>query len=339
MPDEKITPLSTIMQRLPTFRMRRLKLKDALQIEIVILVMIIFGVLLPQSAPDMLEYFIPLGKGCFSCAFNPWYTSWLFFPFTLIPFVILRPLWAGVTTASFLWASNKLGSKWWVVVLAFPMVAQLWLGQVDAFVVVGLVLALCSKNPYVRGIGIVLASIKPQNSAIAILILLWHDDQRWKTLIVPAAVFAASLIVWGLWPIQWAQQMLDIKLTFTRVPEWNKAAIYPYGLVFFPTILLFKTARDRITTALLVSALALPWFGVYAYTVFLVFFAPWWAVPLSYLWLIGLPFFGGAAIRIAWILPLSLLGTMLYPRIREWWEKRRNQPADLPAQPDSIGEL
>ncbi len=288
--------------------------KIALGIEIAV-VMAITTYFLP-GGEDLYSFYLPLAEGCLDCAFNPWYTSWLLFPLTLIPLRILWPLWVLLTGLGLFWASRRLGTESAFVLLSFPAMGLVWLGQVDVLVAVGLMLALVSRRPAIRGVGLLLASVKPQIAAVPILILLWHDEARWKTLIIPGAVVAASLVVWGIdWPLRW---MLAGNPIWTK-PVWGLASLYPYGLVALLSILLFKKPRDRVTAALLGSALGMPGVGVYSHASFLPFIAPWWALPLSYLWFVGYPWLEARAMQFAWILPLSLLVFLMWPALRERW--------------------
>ena len=184
-----------------------------------------------------------------------------------------------------------------------------------AIATTALALALTGKRPYWRGVGLLLASVKPQVTGVAILVLLWHDEERLKTLIIPALALLASVIAWGVdWPVRWlSARAID------EMPVWGLATLFPYALIAFGGIFLAREKQKQVTVALLASALAVPWFGIYSYTVFLVFFAPWWALPLSYLWAVGYPWYGNTALRFAWILPLGLLIALLWPPISERW--------------------
>ena len=82
----------------------------------------------------------------------------------------------------------------------------------------------------------------------------------------------------------------------------------------------------RILAPLVIT---LPWFGVYSYFVFLAFLGPWWAIPLSYVWLVGFPLFGVDAIHIAVLLPLALLAVMVWPRFRVGRDRRTASPASF----------
>jgi hypothetical protein len=308
-------------------------LRTAVVIEIIALATIA-AYFLP-GGEDLYRFYLPLAQGCFDCAYNPWHASWLLFPMTLIPQRILWAVWVFVTLTGIVWSCSKLNVNPVPVLLSFPTMGLIWLGQADVLIAVGLVLACISPNPYLRGFGLLLASVKPHIAAIPALILLIHDSERWKTLILPATVAAISLVVWGMdWPLRWFAQRDPL----AALPVWGTAALVPYGLVAFGAVFLAKGSREKVTAALLASALAFPWFGVYSYTVFLVFFAPVWAVFVSYAWLVAYPLYGNLSMKFAWILPLSLLIALLWPTLTELWHRFRkgtaitasNEPTNRP---------
>lgn len=280
---------------------KRIPLKTAIIIEIVVIVTVA-AFFLP-GGDDLYRFYLPFARGCLTCGFTPYHASWILFPLTLIPPRLLWPVWVLFTLLAVVWACGKLGVDARSVLLSFPMLGQLWLGQVDGLLVIGLALAVTGTNPYLRGIGLLLCSIKPQVTGPAVLVLLWYDRQRWKALLIPAGVFLVSLLVWGWdWPLRWL-----VAQNTPPLHVWRMATLFPIGLVAFLTIFLLKKPRQKITAALLASAVGFPFYGVYSYVVFLVFLAPWWSVPVSYAWLVGYPWWGNTAMRLAWILPVSLL--------------------------------
>ncbi|MBN1313686.1 MAG: hypothetical protein JXB30_19945 [Anaerolineae bacterium] len=291
--------------------MRR-PLRRAIAIEVIILM--VGGALFLPGGEDLYRFYLPVAQGCPECGYNPWFTSWILFPIQFIPVRYLWAVWVLFTGVTVYWAAERLQTNSAYVLLAFPMMGQMWLGQTDAVLILGLMLIMLSSNPYLRGAGIVLASIKPHIAGPAILILWWYDKERWKTLIVPTAVFLLSLIVWGIdWPIRW---WLSRDLN-ASLPVWGHAAIFPYGLAAFPAIFLVKDTRQKVAIALLAAALSIPSFGIYSYIVFLVFTSPWWALPLSYAWVVAYPCYGNLALRFAWTLPMGLLIYLLWPVMKE----------------------
>jgi len=298
---------------------RHVTLHRVISIEVVLIVTIA-AFFLP-GGDDLYRFYLPFAQGCLECGFGPYYTSWILAPMTLIRPSLLWPVWVFLTALSLLWASRRLDTNGLLVLLTFPAMGQIWLGQIDGILLVGLTMALLAANPYGRGIGLLLASIKPQVTGVAILIILWYERERLKTLVVPALVLLVSFIAWGPdWPVRWLAASSQPPLHV-----WRLATLFPYGLLTFLSLFCLKGKRQKVQGALLASSLGMPFYGTYSYTTFLAFLAPWWAVPVSYLWLAAYPWYGKAAMRFAWILPLSLLAYLLWPSFREY--VRRTQPA------------
>jgi hypothetical protein len=204
-----------------------------------------------------------------------------------------------------------------ILLVSFPALGQFWLGQIDIVICAGLALGLLAANPYLRGLGVTLALVKPQLAAFAVFLLLIHQPSKniIKVLLIPLAVFLVSLFVFGLtWPLA----RLDNAETDLPVHVWRAASrdIWPYGIFLVLTVFIFRTYRSRVEASLIVSSLATPFFGVYSYIVFLIFYAPWWSMPLSYAWLLMYPWLGNGALRFAWILPFSLLSRLFYLEIK-----------------------
>jgi hypothetical protein len=237
--------------------------------------------------------------------------------------VLPQFLWAAWTLASGLmvwWACIKLDTNPTFVLLSFPALAMVWLGQIDGLIVLGIALAITAKNPYLRGVGLTLITVKPHLAAAAILVILWHDRERWKTLIVPVVIMVISFVVWGIdWPLRWWNSQ---EVTFLR-DLWKTASLYPYGLISFAAYPLMKTPRDKLRLALIASALGIPEYGIYSYVIFLATLCPWWALPLSYAWALAYPFIQGWSLQFAWVLPMGLYLWMVWPPVREWITRRR----------------
>jgi hypothetical protein len=306
----------------------RLPLRKAIAVEIIILM--VGGALVLPGGEDMYRFYLPIAQGCPQCGYNPWYTSWILFPIQFIPPRLLWAIWVLLTGVIVFWAAERLHTNSALVLLSFPMMGQMWLGQTDAVVILGLMLVLLSPSPYLRGMGILLASIKPQVAGPALLILWWYDQARWKTLIIPSVIFLLSLVVWNIdWPIQW---WLGREVPGTIGPPnvWVMAPLTPYGILSFLSILVIKDKRRKVVAMLIASALCIPRFGVYSYIVFMIFINPWWALPLSYAWAAAYPWLGAAAMRFAWILPLGLLVYLILPEIKELRSRITTAPTEDP---------
>ena len=152
--------------------------------------------------------------------------------------------------------------------------------------------------------------------ALAVFFLLTHEKQLIKTLIVPVVIFAVSLAVFGIQrPIEW----LTHSASNLPLHHWRLAAadIWPVGAALIWVPFLFKERRERFEAGTIISVLASPMVGVYSYIVFLTFrLKKWWLVPLSYAWLIAFPFMEQRAMRFLWILPVVILGQMVYEKYK-----------------------
>ena len=272
---------------------------------------------------DLYFYYAPFAKGCLDCGFTPYYAQWILWPLAFLPGRFAWPVWTAINLAAWLALCRWTKANPALVLLAFPMVGQLWLGQIDSIICAGLALALFSKNAYARGLGFALALIKPQFTGIVIFFLLTREREIIKTLLAPFIMLVASFIVYGIyWPLDWVTNAMN------GVPNhvWRMAAndIWPIGLIFVWLPFLFSERRERFETALLISVLATPFVGIYSYPVFLVFTpATWWTVPLSYVQFLGYPIWEEYVMRVAWVLPAALLLQKLYLKYTEHGWKLR----------------
>lgn len=265
---------------------------------------------------DLQRYYLPFADGCLECGFVPFYAQMLLKPSTWIPQQFLWPIWSFVSLGGWLYLCHRTKINPVFFVLSFPLLGQFWLGQIDILVAAGLILAYTSHKPLARGAGLALMLIKPQLTGLAVLYLLLKEEKRQvpRVILIPVVGFGLSLLLYGAnWPLEWFANARN------SIPDhaWKLAAniLWPWGLVLLPLPFLFKNKKKGLLVALLSASLAIPFFSVYSYVIFLLFFAPWWSMPLSYLWLAGYPWMGVEAMRFAWILPAVLLAFELIKRV------------------------
>lgn len=269
---------------------------------------------IPGSA-DLRYYYLPFASGCLECGFVPYYAQWLLYPLTLVPVAWAWTIWTVLTLGGLLALCRVTGVNPAYLMLAFPVFGQFWLGQIDILLVVGLVLAIFSPKAFLRGVGLSLLMVKPQIGLVPFALLVLREDKKafWKVLVVPAGIFLFSLLVYGItWPLDWYQNARQ------GIPNhvWKMAGglFWPWGVVLFPLVFLFKTRREGTLVALLLSALVMPFFSVYSYVVFLILDSSLWTMLISYLWLAAMPLMGNKAMQFAWVLPLFMLLMILRKR-------------------------
>ena len=275
--------------------------------------MIVASFSLP-GGEDLYRYYLPFVEGCLDCGFVPYTAQWALAPLRLLPLYPLAwPMWTIVVVIAFLLIAYFARINPILFMISFPFLGQVWLGQVDVIICGGLLLFVLAKNPFWRGVGLILALTKPQLSGLPILLalLLERPAHAWKLLVPAFLVFVLSLAMYGpSWPAAWLTNSLR------ELPEhvWRMAGedTWKLGLLLLPVPLLLKDQRKRVQASLLVSALATPFFGVYSYVTFLIFEIRGWHVLLSYGWALGYFWFQESAMRFAWILPLAMLVHLLY---------------------------
>ena len=271
-----------------------------------------------------LDSFYHFASGCLSCVNEPPFASWILAFLNLTGDAWRWPFWTVLISVLLVWSSRNLGGDPLWVILSFPAMAQIWLGQLDGFITLGTTMAVTFGNPYLRGLGLLLMAMKPQVAAPAILLLFWYERERLKVAAIPVAVALLSFVVWGIdWPVRWA---FHSEPAWMNEIPWRVGTLFPIGLLAFAVIPLLADKKSQIYAAFLASALGLPFYGSYSYVTFLVLSAPWWSTPLSYAWVLAYPWLGRQALQFAWVLPLVMLAHLVWtrshvPQIVAWRER------------------
>jgi heme/copper-type cytochrome/quinol oxidase subunit 4 len=307
------------------------KLGWAIAIDVAIVV-VIATFLLP-GGQDLYNHYYPLAWGCLNCALVPYFTQWLVWPLASIPPQLAWPLVSVLSVFSVLAVCRMTKVNPALVFLSFPFLAEIWLGQIDFIEIIGFSIALFSSNPFIRGIGIILALTKPQLAFLAVFFLLTKEKRQdlLKVLTAPIVVFVVSLVVYGVtWPLEWLSNaktwhVVSFPVNLERrelLDSYHMAAdlVWQVGIVLIWVPFWFKDRSDRFQAALLVTSLSNPYYAVYYYITFLVFRSTWWTFLLSYAWVLAYPWLERESMVFAWVLPASMLIHMVYNN----WVKGQN---------------
>ncbi len=239
----------------------------------------------------------------------PYFAYWFLWPLGLFSHKVMYFFLVAFSSGVFLAIAYRRRVSPLIILLSFPAMAQLWVGQIDAFIALGLGLAfgLFSQNYYWRGLGLVMAFIKPQLSLLAVIVLLWQAPKKFLRLLpVPIIVALFSFIQFGLdWPLEWLKRAQNLP---THEYRQTAQMLFPYSLVFLLAPFFLKDKDKQLQAALVASAF-LPQYSIYSYVVFMVFLKPtiWWLVPLSFMWLPFYPWLGSQAHIVQIVFPLVVL--------------------------------
>jgi hypothetical protein len=225
---------------------------------------------------------------------------------------------AGVT--GFVWANKR----WWIVLVATPMLWNIWLGQIEVFPIVGLLLTglILQRKIHVAWLGVSwLALLTKPQVGLGILIMqiywIWRDTElRPRAFLYAIGVFAAVVaLTVALWP-SWIPNWLLTLRTFT--PTWWNAAIWPYGLLAWPIVLVAsqKTShQQKLRMFSAASLLGSPYFALYHCTTLLTVTDSFAAILLSW----GIVLIGNGMpekwMKWGWLLPAGILVNDLAVRL------------------------
>ena len=145
--------------------------------------------------------------------YNPPWLMALMVPLALLPYDVARVLWFCISAALFYKVAHKFSVSRLDAVafmLSFPVLASLQQGNIEALVLIGLLLP----PPW----GNIILAIKPQ---IAMGVLAYNLRYRPKSVLPLIAITALSIWAFGPWP-------LALRAAREYTQPWNVAFRWPY---------------------------------------------------------------------------------------------------------------
>lgn len=180
----------------------------------------LIGNFLPEGF-DWIHFFSK-GRNCSIC--TPW--MGYIFQFVNWPFVAAMTLFSIVFRT---YSYNKSPIPMALAIISLPTLWVLFMGNVDGFVLLGLVLL-----PW----GSPLVLMKPQLASFALL-------ARKSSFISGVVWFLISLIIWGFWPIRFFQV-----LTTEYKTEWiQDISLFPWGLLIALPLFWFSRGDEDLLMA------------------------------------------------------------------------------------------
>jgi len=219
------------------------------------------------SAGDDFRTHIAAFHGDFSNYFYPYYFLPMYGAFGLLPlnvgycimnFINLVGIWLG---------GRIFNGKTAIALLSYQTLFMVFYGQTVGILIGGLAImawAMHHKRYWLAGLGLFLASIKYQ-LAIPFALVLWLSDdgsvkEKLRILAIPALVFAISLIVYPLWPLDLIHRTTTTPLTYARASIVLWRWIGPIALVLWlPVIFVPLDTGHRLVAVTSAAALALPY--------------------------------------------------------------------------------
>ena len=244
------------------------------------------------------------GQGDF---FYPYWTLFILYPFTLLPFWLGFVVWNAVNIGCVYAACKLWGGNAVIALLSYPMLFMLFYGQITGLLVLCLVLydRWIADKPYAAGIVAAIALAKPQ---LAVPVLLysalqphvsWH--KRLVSVLPTLVLFALSLLAYGDWLTAWFIRLptaaTEGSITMWAIlGEWALLLWLPLG---------FIVPEKRRLFVICTTALSLPYFQLTGLLLLLA------GLPLSLFSVLA--FIGYGMLTLGWfgaslmlLLPLSV---------------------------------
>jgi len=259
--------------------------------------------------------------------------SWLGWPYSWQALIFLTVISTGI--AAMVWGNRN----WWFAVFSAPMLWNIWLGQIEIFSIVGLLVAalLIKRRVHPAWVGLMwlLFSVKLQVGLGPLVLVSWWvwRDRGLKALLwgfpVAGLAFLFTFVFWPDWIHRW---LVSLQVVHPN-PTWV-AAIWPYGLAFIPLAVLPRvdSRRKRLRMVAAATLLASPYFTLYHCSTLLVLVSS----PLAFLLSWALVYPASALSETwrmwGWVLPATILladnfmhyQPMLACFFRQLWQKNKN---------------
>jgi hypothetical protein len=224
-----------------------------------------------------------------------------------------------LTALSVRWVTLYLGGRWWLALFSGPVIWEIWSGQIEWMIAVGIVLAFLVLEkrirPYWLGLAWVLMISKPWIGIFPLFVLtgmIFHQ-LRWKPLIQASAVAAGLVFLTFLYKPDWylsGAVWAPFTLAKLHTNMESNGALFPWGAIAW---LLVPGARDRtafLNRVMAAGLLSMPYLHLYHATALVlttsnrrsefVMFITGWAIVATSL-------FGITWSSLSWVFPLVFL--------------------------------
>jgi hypothetical protein len=217
------------------------------------------------------------------------------------------------------WVKQHFFGRWWLALFSAPVIWEIWSGQIEWMIAVGIVLAfLVLENrarPYWLGLAWVLMISKPWIGIfpLFVLTLMIFKEFSWKPLVQASAVAIGLVFLTFLYNPDWyltGAIWSPITLANFHTNMQTNGALFPWGIIAW---LLVPGARSRtevVNRVMAAGLLSMPYLHLYHATVLvlttgnrrseLVMFITGWAI-------VATGFFGIPWCSLSWIFPLVFL--------------------------------
>ena len=215
---------------------------------------------------------------------NPPWMAWILAPFSLFPPHLSGAIWMTLAIILTVWCMHRLEASMLGIILCLlspPFLRYITSGQIGIVPLLGFVFLLTIDKIPVKGLGILLMSVKPQVFGLGAVTHWLHQkrEDKVKTALPFFIILLLSFLIYGVWPLQINPN--DLYQTVDMSP-------WPYGIPI--GLLLFGWAiwKNQPLIGGLATFFLVPYVSpssVFIYLAVLFSKAPKWLIVSTYVFL------------------------------------------------------
>jgi hypothetical protein len=257
----------------------------------------------------------------------PWMVPFMA-PFVMTPGRAGYILFLAANLAMVVWGCYVFGGRPILTLLSAQMFWVLWWGQLEGWGVLGATLgwfALQSDSWGWMFLALAIGAFKPQVGFAPVAAAWWWlGRKRWWALIGILALTAASIAIWGPWPVWYVQDILRF-VGDKHFVGWNASLGWIALPLYLLALLLPLTREQRLVALTATTLLASPYMPYYSTILLLCFDIPVWAYLFAFIGYLPRELGTGLAWNAIALLPLSVLVWLYWPVLRRWLQRRTGQ--------------
>ena len=254
---------------------------------------------------------------------TPIYMHWLLAPLTALAWPHGWAALIALTVIGARFAAWAFKHRWIVSLFSVPLLWTVWLGQIEALVMVGAALGWLVVHDKIHpawfGLAAVALLTKFQVGTGLFLLFAWWiwRDHGWRPLAWAALVAGGIGLITLIAQPDWIGLWVDRLQRLNPGDKFFSSSVFPYGLIALPLALLPlkipRIRRARIVAA--VTLLASPYFAVYHCSTLMTLDNRRLMTLVS--WLPVVPMLTADNQTFGWIIPVAVLALDLLATLRE----------------------
>ena len=214
---------------------------------------------------------------------SPW-MAWILAPFTILPPHLSGAVWMTMAILLTVWSMHRLQAGMLAILLCLlspAFIRYITSGQIGIVPLLGFVFLLTYEQIPMKGLGLILMSVKPQVLGAGAL-SYWLNLDRYRKLWIAlplAVLILLSMLMYGFWPLQ---------INPTELNQTVDMSLWPYGIPVGLLMLGYSIWKNKPIVGGLATYFLIPYVSpssIFIYTAVLFSKAPKWVSIIIFIFL------------------------------------------------------